>query len=236
LAPGGPPSSLACATTSGAVCACDAEVASCVAVKAVVASSRMRSFVMMSLVPGIGLTAANGPHWHVRWSIERLIIRPDCGGLQMVGRFLFHWRNGLHSTLFIARSGDGVHPAALSVAGFGVVGLFGPRVGNSSGVLPGNSCGCDGSPGSRTGGGISGLGLPGGFSSGGSVGCPGVAGGISGGSIGITSPESRVDTPSTATTTPARSSRRRLAEGTNYAGAWQTASILWPSGSSTKAP
>ena len=80
------------------------------------------------------------------------------------------------------------HPASLLVAGFGVVGLFGPRVGNSSGVLPGNSCGCDGSPGSRTGGGISGLGLPGGLSSGGSVGCPGVAGGISGGSIGISSP------------------------------------------------
>ena len=51
LAPGGP-SSLACATTSGAVCASEAEVASCVAVKAVVASSRMRRFVMMSLVPG----------------------------------------------------------------------------------------------------------------------------------------------------------------------------------------
>ena len=60
LAPGGP-SSLACATTSGAVCACDAEVASCVAVKAVVASSRMRRFVMMSLVPGIGLTATEWP-------------------------------------------------------------------------------------------------------------------------------------------------------------------------------
>jgi hypothetical protein len=42
---------LACATTSGAVCACDADVASCVAVKAVVASSRMRRFVMISLVP-----------------------------------------------------------------------------------------------------------------------------------------------------------------------------------------
>ena len=55
------PSSLACATTSGAVCACDAEVASCVAVKAVVASSRMRRFVMMSLVPGIGLTATERP-------------------------------------------------------------------------------------------------------------------------------------------------------------------------------
>ena len=43
-------------------------------------------------------------HWHVSWSIERLIIRPDCGGLQMVGWFLFHRRNGLHASLFIARS------------------------------------------------------------------------------------------------------------------------------------
>jgi len=73
-----------------------------------VASSRMRSFVMMFWVPGIGLTATDGLHWHVSWSIERLIIRPDCGSLQMVGRFLFHWRNGLHATLFIARSGAGI--------------------------------------------------------------------------------------------------------------------------------
>ena len=71
------------------------------------------------------------------------------------------------------------------VAGFGVVGLFGPRVGNSSGVFPGNSSGCGGSPGSCTGGGASGWGVPGGSSCGGSVGFPGVAGGISGGSIGI---------------------------------------------------
>jgi hypothetical protein len=85
-APGGV-SSLACATTSGAVCACDAEVASCVAVKAVVASSRMRRFVMM--FPGIGLTATNSLHWHVSWSIERLIIRPDCGSLQMAERIYF---------------------------------------------------------------------------------------------------------------------------------------------------
>jgi hypothetical protein len=71
------------------------------------------------------------------------------------------------------------------VAGFGVVGLSGPRTGNSSGILPGNSCGGDGAPGSRIGDGTSGRGLPGGFSRGGSVGVPGVAGGISGGSIGI---------------------------------------------------
>jgi hypothetical protein len=74
---------------------------------------------------------------------------------------------------------------ARSVAGLGVAGLFGPRDGTSSGILPGNSCGGGGAPGSWTGGGISGLGLPGGASRGGSVGWPGVAGGISGGSIGI---------------------------------------------------
>jgi len=78
-----------------------------------------------------------------------------------------------------------------------VRGLFGPRIGNSSGILPGSSCGCGGGPGSRNGGGTSGRGLPGGFSGGGSVGCPGVAGGISGGSIGIASPE--VSTPGTTT-------------------------------------
>jgi hypothetical protein len=38
----------------------------------------------------------------------------------------------------------GIHPAPGSVAGLGVRGTFGPRIGNSSGILPGNSCGCDG--------------------------------------------------------------------------------------------
>jgi hypothetical protein len=57
--PSGPNSSLAWATTSGADCACDVEVASCVTVKAVVASSTMRRFVMMSLVPGKILAATN---------------------------------------------------------------------------------------------------------------------------------------------------------------------------------
>jgi hypothetical protein len=77
----------------------------------------------------------------------------------------------------------------VSVAGLGVRGPFGPRVGNSSGVLPGSSSGCGGAPGSRTGDGISGLGLPGGIPGGGSAGVPGVAGGISGGSIGIRVPD-----------------------------------------------
>ena len=57
--PSGPTSSLAWATTSGADCACDVEVASCATVKAVVASSTMRRFVMMSLVPGKRLAATN---------------------------------------------------------------------------------------------------------------------------------------------------------------------------------
>jgi hypothetical protein len=52
-------------------------------------------------------------------------------------------------------------------------------------MRPGSSSGRGDSPGSRTGGVISGCGLPGGIPGGGSVGVPGVAGGISGGSIGI---------------------------------------------------
>jgi hypothetical protein len=72
-----------------------------------------------------------------------------------------------------------------SVAGFGASGPFGPRDGISSGTRPGNSSGRGDSPGSRTGGVISGCGLPGGIPGGGSVGVPGVDGGISGGSIGI---------------------------------------------------
>lgn len=72
-----------------------------------------------------------------------------------------------------------------SVAGFGVRGPLGPRDGISSGMRPGNSSGRGDSPGSCTGGVISGCGLPGGIPGGGSVGVPGVDGGISGGSIGI---------------------------------------------------
>ena len=69
--------------------------------------------------------------------------------------------------------------------GEGVGGRCGPRTGNSSGLLPGNSSGRGGSPGSCTGGGTSGLGLPGGLSCGGSDGCPGWIGGSSCGSIGV---------------------------------------------------
>ena len=52
-------------------------------------------------------------------------------------------------------------------------------------MRPGSSSGRGDSPGSRTGGVISGCGLPGGIPGGGSLGVPGVDGGISGGSIGI---------------------------------------------------
>lgn len=52
-------------------------------------------------------------------------------------------------------------------------------------MRPGTSSGRGDSPGSRTGGAISGFGLPGGIPGGGSLGVPGVGAGISGGSIGI---------------------------------------------------
>jgi len=125
----------------------------------------------------------------------------------------------------------GKFPMAVPVAGDG--GLCGPRPGISSGILPGNSSGRGGSPGSRTGGGTSGRGLPGGASGGGSAGWPGVAGGISGGSIGIRVVTLRLlerqrcpsgDVPGSAGREPA------------YSAAWQTASMLWRSGPSTKAP
>ena len=106
--PSGPTSSLAWATTSGADCACDVEVASCATVKAVVASSTMRRFVMMSLVPG-KRPGSNGIVFiGVLDASQRVIIRPDCGRLQMARWFLFHRHNGLHVPLFIACSDGGL--------------------------------------------------------------------------------------------------------------------------------
>jgi hypothetical protein len=80
--PSGPSSSLAWATTSGAVCACDAELASCITVNAVVASSTRRRFVIM--------LGSRRSSWQERnrWSRrsrridQRLIIRPHCGESQ----------------------------------------------------------------------------------------------------------------------------------------------------------
>jgi hypothetical protein len=56
---------LACATTIGAVCACDAAVANCITVKAEVASSTRRRFFMMIEVPGKVLAAKkySTPEW-----------------------------------------------------------------------------------------------------------------------------------------------------------------------------
>ena len=58
--PSGPTSVAACATTSGAGCACDEEAAKCIAIRAVVASSTRRRFVMMVWVPGEFLTTRSG--------------------------------------------------------------------------------------------------------------------------------------------------------------------------------
>lgn len=58
--PSGPSSSLACATTIGAVCACDAELANCITVKAEVASSTRRRCFMMIEIP-----------WKGSWSDSR---------------------------------------------------------------------------------------------------------------------------------------------------------------------
>ena len=79
--PSGPTSVAACATTSGAVCACDEEAAKCIAVRAVVASSTRRRFVMMVWVPGKFLTTRSGD--------QRISVRPDCGGLQRRTCFYF---------------------------------------------------------------------------------------------------------------------------------------------------
>src|ERR1700731_1116863 len=50
--PSGPTSSRACATTNGAVCAWDGAAANWMAVRAVVASNKSRTFVMMAFFPG----------------------------------------------------------------------------------------------------------------------------------------------------------------------------------------
>ena len=132
--------------------------------------------------------------------------------------------------------------SSVSVAGLGVRGPFGPRTGISSGILPGKFFGPGGAPGSRTGGGISGFGLPGGIPGGGSVGVPGVAGGISGGSIGIYNEacDCRLAGIGHASLLCFGSDNEANAVGSfpepDHPGAWQTASMLWPSGSSTKAP
>jgi hypothetical protein len=80
---GFPSSSLAWAMTSGALCACDGGAINCVAVRAVVASSTRRRFVMMVWVPGNFLARRR---WQeglaTRSCDQRISVRPDCGGPQ----------------------------------------------------------------------------------------------------------------------------------------------------------
>ena len=58
------------------------------AVRAVVASSKSRSFVMMAFVPGkflaAGLSTSSGD--------QRISVRPDCGGFQTGTRIYFRQR------------------------------------------------------------------------------------------------------------------------------------------------
>ncbi len=210
--PSGPSSSLACATTIGVVCACDGMLPNCIAVRAVVASSNKRSFVMMVWIPGkrsgdkglatrsvIKLWRSTNKRWAGLWRASK------------AGLYLFPKTRSPGAPLFITHSGDHLKPCfhivpcgisawsgprsdaapgipapPVSAAAEGVVGgPCGPRTGNSSGVRPGNSSGLGGSPGSCIGGGTSGRGFPGGLSCGGSTGRPGLIGGSSCGSIGM---------------------------------------------------
>jgi hypothetical protein len=82
--PSGPSSSLACATTRGAVCACEGKLTNCIAVSAVVASSTRRGLVMMIWVPGKILAITSGD--------QRISIRPDCGGLRRLNGFYLRKR------------------------------------------------------------------------------------------------------------------------------------------------
>jgi hypothetical protein len=70
----------------GAVCACDAELANCIAVKAVVASSTRRSFVMMIQIPGKVLSS------------KRIFQRPI--NSQPLGRIVA----GTKTTVFLFRA------------------------------------------------------------------------------------------------------------------------------------
>ena len=104
------PTSAACATTSGAVCACDGAVANCIAVRAVVASSTRRSLIMMAGIPRKKIFDN---------SVERsrISVRPDCGGVQRRVGFYF-WRRkvltrrcSLRIQAIISNRSSGLSPA-----------------------------------------------------------------------------------------------------------------------------
>src|SRR5262249_53288351 len=75
----------ACATTVEAVCACDGALANCIAVRAVVASSTRRSFVMMVSFPG-RFYCAEG----FGMGDQQPAKRPDCGGTETQEAFYFN--------------------------------------------------------------------------------------------------------------------------------------------------
>ena len=132
---------------------------------------------------------------------------------------------------------------ALAPLGYGIVMEVTQE---QTGHAPAAGFGADGKPDFWIGGGTSGRGLPGGLSCGGSAGWPGVAGGISGGSIPIDvatllspvvlSSAMLRSIVTRAVTAPTGQCSVSVRSGTGHAGAWHTASMLWPSGSSTKAP
>ena len=104
--PGG---GLACAITSGAVCACDEGPANCIAVSAVVASSTRRRFVMMVWVPRKNF-------WQLTQSLSEKAVSVTAINKQALGRnvaafkrrilFLFQRQARVLLPLFIAHSGD----------------------------------------------------------------------------------------------------------------------------------
>jgi len=102
--PSGPSSGFgcACAITSGAVCACDGALTNCIAVRAVVASSTSRSFVMMILVPRKIFGRKVRRYTNKR---RAALWRPENADL-----FIFYRTESLDSPLFIAHSGDGFEP------------------------------------------------------------------------------------------------------------------------------
>ncbi|MFT5554912.1 MAG: hypothetical protein ACI9P3_004342, partial [Bradyrhizobium sp.] len=89
--PSGPSSSFccACATTSGEFCACDAEVANCITVSAVVASSTRRSFVMILESPAESLGRKESQNRTIRQDDELPAVRPDCGECRIIGEVYF---------------------------------------------------------------------------------------------------------------------------------------------------
>jgi hypothetical protein len=80
--PSGPNTSRCCATTIGADCACDGGVANCMAVRAVVASSANRRFVMCCGSRRMVVARNRGAKSVSNDCDQQTSVRPDCGELQ----------------------------------------------------------------------------------------------------------------------------------------------------------